>query len=158
MTANITFEVPYSFDALPRVVWDELVDWKGHEKWIPLTRVDIGTGDPSAVGAEFTAWTGLGPASLEDRMRVRQCDFDETTATGRCKVEKLGPVLRGTAGFTVGPGRSGNGTDLVWFEDVTISRVPRFLAPLVAALGAGGFKQGMRRLAKVTEARAASSR
>lgn len=146
--ADITFEVPYSFDASSRTVWDELIDWKGHEKWIPLTRVEVAPGDPTAVGAEFTAWTGVGPASLEDRMRVKQCDWDDGTATGRCEVEKLGPILRGTAGFTVEPGRSG-GADLVWFEDVAVRYVPRFLAPIVAAIGAAGFKQGMRRLDKL---------
>ena len=154
--ADITFEVPYSFDASPRTVWDELIDWKGHEEWIPLTRVDVEPGDPTAVGAEFTAWTGIGPASLEDRMRVRRCDWDEATSSGSCEVEKLGPVLRGTAGFTVEPGRSGGGADLVWFEKVSVRYVPQFLAPIVGAIAAAGFKQGMRRLDKVITGRQAA--
>ena len=156
--ADVTFEVHYSFDASPRIVWDELVDWKGHEKWIPLTRVDVEPGDPTAVGAEFTAWTGVGPASLEDRMRVKQCDWDEGTATGRCEVEKLGPILRGTAGFTIEPGLSATATDLVWFEDVSIRYLPQFLAPILSAIGAGGFKRGMRGLDKlVTSGNSAAS-
>ena len=148
--AKIVFEVPYSFAASPRTVWDELIDWKGHEKWIPLTRVHLEPGDPTVIGAGFTAWTGVGRISLEDRMRVKELDWDDARSTGRCEVEKLGPILRGTAGFTVEPGRSGGGTDLVWFEDVSVRYVPRFLAPIVSAIGAGGFKQGMRRLAKLT--------
>ncbi len=147
--ANITFEVHYTFDAPPRVVWEELVDWKGHEKWIPLTRVDVEPGDPTAVGAEFTAWTGIGPASLEDQMQVTRCDWDEGSSSGRCEVEKLGPVLRGTAGFTVEPGKSAGGADLVWFEDVSVRRIPQFLAPVLGAIGAAGFKQGMRSLNKL---------
>ncbi|MDH4277065.1 MAG: SRPBCC family protein [Acidimicrobiia bacterium] len=151
--AKITFEVHYSFGASPRTVWDELIDWKGHEKWIPLTRVDVEPGDPSAVGSEFTAWTGVGPASLEDRMRVKQCDWDDGASTGYCEVDKLGPILQGVAGFTVEPGRSGGGADLVWFENVSIRFVPQFLAPVLAAIGAGGFKQGMRRLDKLVGGR-----
>lgn len=148
--ADVTFQVDYTFDASPRTVWDELIDWKGHEKWIPMTRVDVATGDPTAVGAEFTAWTGVGPVSLEDRMRVKELNWDDNTSSGRCVVEKLGPILRGTAGFTVEPARSGDGTDLVWFEDVSVRAVPQFLAPLVGAIGAAGFKSGMRRLDKLT--------
>ena len=151
--ADITFEVPYSFDASPRTVWDELIDWKGHEEWIPLTRVDVEPGDPTAVGAEFTAWTGIGPASLADRMRVRRCDWDGATSSGNCEVEKLGPILRGTAGFIVEPGRSGGWADLVWFEKVSVRYVPQFLAPIVGAIGAAGFKQGMRWLDKLITGR-----
>ena len=60
--AAVRFEVRHSFTAPARVVWDELIDWKGHEAWIPATKVEIHTdGDPTAVGAEFTATTGYGP-------------------------------------------------------------------------------------------------
>lgn len=79
-------------------------------------------------------------------MRVTKCDWDATTMSGDCTVEKLGPVLEGSAGFTVVP--DGEGSTLDWFEDVTIRFVPQFLAPLVGKLGALGFKQGMKGLAK----------
>ncbi len=156
--ATVTFEVHYSFDAAPQAVWDELVDWKGHEQWIPLTRVDIGPGDPTAIGSEFTAWTGVGPASLKDHMRVAQCDWDASTSSGRCEVEKLGPILRGKAGFTLKPGEATGTTDLVWFEDVIVARVPQFLAPLMTIIGAAGFKQGMRGLNKLISERQPTSR
>lgn len=147
--AAVEFDVPFHFDAAPDVVWRELVDWKGHENWIPMTRVEVEPGDPTAVGAEFTAWTGVGPASLKDHMRVTLCDWDDSTNSGRCEVEKLGPVLRGTAGFTVEPDPSGSGTSLLWFEKVTVPYVPQFAAPVLNFLGAAGFKQGMKSLAKL---------
>lgn len=144
--AHITFDVHHRFDQDARSVWDDLVDWKSHANWIPMTRVKVGDGDPTEVGHEFTAWTGPGPLSLEDRMRVTKCDWDAVSSSGDCEVEKLGPVLHGRAGFTVQP--DGDGSTLEWFEDVTVRFVPQFVAPVLAKLGALGFKQGMKGLAK----------
>ena len=149
MTAAVRFEVRTSFDAPPRRVWDEMIDWKGHEAWIPATRVDVPEGDATAVGAEFTAFTGYGPLTLEDRMRITRCAWDETSSIGDCEVEKLGPVLRGRAGFAVKP--EGAGCVVTWLEDVTVPYAPGFAAPVVAKLGAAGFKVGMRKLAKIVE-------
>jgi carbon monoxide dehydrogenase subunit G len=143
--ATVRFEVRTSFDADPRRVWDEMIDWKGHEAWIPATRVHVDGEDPTAIGATFTAWTGIGPLSLEDRMRVTRCEWADDR--GDCEVEKLGPVLRGRAGFTVKP--EGHGCVVVWVEDVTVPYLPRALAPVLARLGAAGFRIGMRRLAKI---------
>jgi Polyketide cyclase / dehydrase and lipid transport len=145
--AAVRFDVRYHFDAPPRLVWDELVDWAGHGAWIPLTRVDVDLGDPTAAGTTFTAWTGFGRLALEDRMRVAACVWDDDVGRGSCEVDKLGPILRGRAGFTVEHDMSGAGTVLNWFEDVTVPRVPQFLAPVLAGLGASGFRHGMHRLA-----------
>lgn len=145
--AAVRFEVRTSFDASPRQVWDEMIDWKGHEAWIPATRVEVPEGDATAIGAEFTAFTGYGPLTLEDRMRIARCSWDEHASRGDCDVDKLGPVLRGRAGFVVEP--EGAGSVVTWLEDVTVPHVPRFAGPVVAKLSAAGFRLGMRRLAKV---------
>ena len=152
--ARITFDVQHRFDQPAEVVWGDLVDWERHADWIPATRMDVEPGDPTEVGREFTARTGFGPVVLVDRMRVASCDWDAAASAGACEVEKLGPVLRGRAGFTVKP--DGTGARLDWVEDVTVRRVPQFLAPLAAKLGALGFKQGMRGLAKQLAKRSAS--
>jgi len=130
-----------------RELWDELVDWPAHGAWIPATTIDSEPGDPTAVGYTFTAWTGFRPVALEDRMRVTQCDWDETTQVGVCEVEKLGPVLGGRAGFTVRVDGSGSAID--WREDVTVPYLPRFLAPVAAFFGRIGFQLALRSLAKV---------
>ena len=123
MAAAVRFDVTHQFAAPTRRVWDELVDWKAHEAWIPATKVEIHTdGDPAAIGAEFTATTGYGPLAMPDRMRVTRCAWDEGNGTGDCEV--------------------------VWIEDVTVRRVPSFLAPIAKVIGAAGFKLGMRKLAK----------
>ena len=144
--APVSFNVVHDFDAPPRALWDELVDWKAHEAWIPMTRMELDPGDPTAVGATFTAFTGLGPLALEDRMRVAECDWDEASESGICVVDKLGPVLSGRAGFTVSATPDGSRID--WFEDVEVKYLPGFVAPVAARIGASGFRQGMKRLAK----------
>ena len=103
----------------------------------------------------FTATTGLGPLALPDRMEVVHCDWDDDSSTGDCEVSKLGPVLRGRAGFTVRP--DGDGTALEWIEDVNVPYTPQFLAPVMAWLGAQGFSAGMRKLAKLLAGRSATA-
>jgi Polyketide cyclase / dehydrase and lipid transport len=148
--AKVRFEVQHSFHASPARVWDEMVDWSRHGAWIPMTRVAVAPGDQHAVGATFTAWTGVGRLALEDRMRVSSFDWDDQAQRGACAVDKLGPLLIGTAAFTVEAGRDG-GTDVNWKEDVGVPRLPQFLAPILAAAGAAGFRFGMRRLARIVE-------
>lgn len=153
--AHVQFEVRHEFDAPPRQVWDELVDWEAHAAWIPMTRMDVEPGDPTAVGARFTAYTGIGPLALKDEMTVASCEWSDSTNSGECEVEKLGPVLRGRAGFTIRP--DGGGAALEWFEDVRVPYVPQFLAPVVSFLGAAGFRAGMRKLAKLLGERGRSA-
>ena len=141
---DVRFVVTADFDSSSWAVWDELVDWKAHEAWIPATRVEVDGDDPTAVGATFTAWTGFGRLALEDRMQVTAYAWVDDTRRGSCEVEKLGPILRGRASFTVEP--SGPGARVEWIEDVTVRWLPRLLAPFAAWLGAMGFKLGMRRL------------
>ncbi|MFW2335051.1 SRPBCC family protein [Ilumatobacter sp.] len=152
--AHVEFVVHHRFEASSRAVWDELVDWAGHAEWIPMTRVEVEAGDPTAVGARFTATTGLGPLALPDRMEVLQCDWDDEEAIGTCEVAKHGPVLDGRAGFTVRP--TGEGASLEWVEDVTVPYTPQFLAPVLGWLGARGFSAGMRKLADLLAERSSA--
>lgn len=144
-SAPVEFTVRHDFDVPSEVLWRELVDWEAHAEWIPATRMEVPEGDPTSIGFEFTAITGYGPLRLVDRMRVERCDWDGTT--GRCEVAKLGPILRGRAGFTVTPLDSGR-SRIDWLEDVTVPWVPRFLGGVVARIGALGFGQGMKSLAR----------
>lgn len=145
--ALIDFTVSHQFEASSRVVWDEMIDWPAHAKWIPATRVEVDDDLAQHVGGTLTGYTGYGPLTLVDRMRVSAIEWDDAAQVGSCTVDKLGPVLTGTAGFTVTA--AGNGARVEWFEQVTVPYLPRILAPLVSKLSAAGFAFGMRRLAKV---------
>lgn len=145
--ADIHFVVSHAFEQPAQRVWDALIDWKAHEAWIPMTRVEIHDTDATAIGSTFTAWTGPGRLALEDRMRVAGCVWDEATGSGSCAVDKLGPVLDGEAHFTVTP--RGRGSVVEWTENVAIGWLPKLLAPPVAWIGAAGFRLGMRRLSRL---------
>lgn len=145
--ASIEFTVQHDFSAQPQDVWQAMIDWESHGEWIPATRVEIDAGNPQAVGGEFTGYTGYGPLTLVDRMRVNQIDWHEDTSSGYCEVEKLGPVMSGTAGFTLTPTPSGDGAQIEWFEKVTVPKVPNPLGPAISKAGAVGFTLAMRRFA-----------
>ena len=145
--ALIEFTVVHDFDASARTVWDAMIDWPGHGDWIPMTRVEIDSGDATEVGGMFTGYTGYGPLTLVDRMRVTSIEWDDTTSRGACEVEKLGPVLTGRAGFTI-TGDAANAR-VQWFEEITVPYVPQVLAPIVNKVSAFGFSMGMRQLAKL---------
>ena len=147
MAAPVSFTVVHDFDQPPRTVWDEMIDWKGHEQWVPMTRVELGPEPQDQPGATFMAFTGVWKLGIEDNMRLSVLEWDEESNSGRCEVEKLGPILSGTAGFTVVP--EGDGARVEWIEDVEVKYMPGFTAPIAAKLGAAGFKQGMKRLAKL---------
>lgn len=147
--ATIEFTVSHWFAASSRSVWQQMIDWPSHADWIPATRIDVDHGNAQVEGATFTGYTGYGPLTLVDRMRISTIDWDEVAGQGSCEVEKLGPVLRGRAGFVVSA--DGAGSRVEWFEEVTVPYVPQFLAPVVNKVSALGFSLGMRRLAKLLE-------
>lgn len=147
--ASIDFTVSHNFNASSQLVWDEMTDWPSHADWIPATRIDLHSDDSKVEGATFTGYTGYGPLTLVDRMRISAIGWDEATAEGSCEVEKLGPVLQGRAGFTVSPNDAG--CTVTWFEQVTVRYLPELVAPLISRLSAQGFSLGMRRLARIVE-------
>ena len=126
----------------PAEAWRRLVDWRGHGRWVPLTRVDVNATDPTY----FVAWTGVGPLQLEDRMHSLEQRFAD--GEGFCRVAKLGPVLVGEATFTVTPGIEPGTTLVQWHEDVSVPRLPGFLAPVVGWFSGKAFELSLARMVK----------
>ena len=141
--ANVHFTVTRDLPLSARDVFDELIDWKGHAEWVPLTRVEMLRGD-GGPGTEFVATTGIGPVALPDRMRVDELDPVAMTS----RITKIGPVLSGVVHLSV-TSTGENSSRLEWVEDIRVPGVPQFLAKPVAAAARKGFQVSITRLARL---------
>lgn len=145
--ADVYFRVSRDLDLPARAVFDELVDWRAHAEWVPLTRVRIESGD-GGPGTVFVATSGIGPLALPDRMRVTALDADAMTV----RVTKVGPVLTGVVDLAVTPlGESRSRLD--WVEDIRVPYLPQFLARPVAAAARRGFEMSITQMARMLAAR-----
>ena len=140
--ARVRFTVTRDLNLPADAVFAELIDWKAHEDWVPLTKVIIHSGDGGA-GTEFTATSGLGPLALPDRMRIDSLDAETMTV----HVTKHGPVLTGTVELKVTP-TGASSCRLDWFEDVRVPVLPQFLATPVGAAARQGFTTSIKKMAK----------
>lgn len=122
---RVFFQLEKEIPLTSTEAWNRLVDWEGHGKWIPLTKVEVNPADRTS----FVAWTGIRPLVLEDRMKQMTEEWDGTR--GNSLVSKLGPVLVGEAEFSVEPGSTPQHAVVKWREDVRVPLLPRFLAPIV---------------------------
>ena len=117
----------------------DLCNWKDHERWVPFTRVTMHSPQ------EFTAHTGIGPLALPDRMRVLERD-DEAM---RVSVEKLGPLLTGTASFKVQM-FTVESCVVTWTENIRVPFVPGILTKPLSAVAHVLFRYALRRLPRQT--------
>ena len=111
---SVRLEVSRDLRATPARVWDELTDWRGQDRWIPLTHVRVTSGPGTGLGARVSALSGfrLGPVpvGLLDRFVVtgwtppgpRPGD-----APGELAVLHLGPYFTGEGSFKVHPVEGG---------------------------------------------------
>ena len=130
--------LPYSADA----VFTELIDWAGHAAWVPMTRVEILSGD-GGEGTEFITTSGVGPAALPDRMRVVSLDLESRTA----EIEKLGPMLTGRVTLRVVAVTEWN-SRVEWVEDIEVRGLPRFLAAPTARAARLAFERSLASMAR----------
>ena len=146
--ARVHFAVRRQLRLPARTVFGELIDWRGHAEWVPMTRVVIESGD-GGVGTTFVATSGLGPIALPDRMRVDALDIDAMTVL----ITKVGPVLRGEVHLEV-ISLSNTTCELVWDDDVRVPGLPAFLAKPVGAAARKAFEVSIDRMAKRLRQRA----
>ena len=144
---KVKFTVTHAFSEPPSRIWAAMTDWEGHGEWIPATVVHVDPGDSVTVGATFSGRTGYGPLTLVDDMVISVVRWNPESGEGYCEVDKLGPVLGGRAGFTLTP--TATGSQVVWFEDVTVSFLPGVLSPVVSRAAGLGFSLAMKALAKL---------
>ena len=129
-----------------RACFDHLVDWDAHSAAIPLTTLSY-EGEPR-VGQRFVARTGWGRIGFDDVMVVdlyRPPAGDQPgDLPGVVEITKHGRVVGGTVGWTVTPRTVGS--DVTWTQHLVFSGLPRWMDPLVGAIGRRAYGQGLRRL------------
>lgn len=108
--------IVYAVDiaAPANVVFDAVVDWRGQDRWIPLTTVRAGRNAGIAVGGEVAAYTGIGALGFLDTMTITRWDVPH-----RVDVLHTGSVVKGIGIMTVrsiGPNQS----RFYWAEDLEI--------------------------------------
>lgn len=140
--ANVRFIVTRDLPLSADVAFAELIDWRRHAEWVPMTRVVIEEGD-GGPGTVFVATSGLGPAALPDRMRVDA--LDPTAMTVR--VTKIGPVLTGFVDLSV-TATGASTSRLTWLEDIRVPVLPQLLARPVGAAARKAFEMSIDRMAK----------
>jgi len=145
--AQVDFTVVRDIPLPARIVFDELVDWAGHAEWVPLTRVEVLTGD-GGPGTEFIATSGIGPAALPDRMRVDALDPEAMTVV----ITKIGPVLAGEVRMAV-VSTGEQSCRLEWVEEIRVPYAPQFLARPIAFAARRGFTTAIARMVSRLQAR-----
>ena len=129
-----------------RTVFERLVDWDRHSAAIPLTRLQH-DGAPRA-GQRFVARTGVGRVGFDDVMVVDVLDppsgDQPGEVPGRVTITKHGRVVGGTVGWEVAPTTTGSA--ITWTQHLVIPWLPRFMDPLVGAVGSRAYGMGLRRL------------
>ena len=140
--ANVRFTVIRDLPLPAHVAFAELIDWRGHAEWVPMTRVTIEDGD-GGPGTVFVATSGVGPAALPDRMRVDALDATAMTV----RITKIGPVLTGYVDLSV-TSTGASTSRLTWLEDINVPVLPRFLARPVGAAARKAFAVSIDRMAK----------
>lgn len=128
------------------VCFDKLVDWDAHSAAIPLTT--LRHDGVARLGQRFVARTAIGRIGFDDPMVVellRRPAGDQTgDLPGVVEVAKRGRVIGGTVRWTVTP--TAAGTEVEWTQRLVIGWLPRWLDPVVGALGRIAYGTGLRRL------------
>ena len=135
MAARIDVSIEQYVKFPRKEAFERLCDWESHSKWVPITKVSISGPDT------FTAYTGIGPFKLRDMMRVVSRSDDSFEV----HVEKIGPVLKGTASFKV-RSFANNSSVVVWKESFSIPYLPKFLSPFLGFCTKYLFRRALKRL------------
>ncbi len=135
MGARIKIDIHQYVTAEAAKAYSDLCDWKDHERWVPFTKVTIHSPQ------EFTAYTGIRPFVIKDRMRVTARNDEAKEAT----FLKLGPLLTGTAGFKV-RGYGAKSCIIVWQENIKVAYLPGFLSKPLTIVARILFRYALRKL------------
>ena len=140
-------------------VWDELVDWRGQSRWIPLTTVrmvsdyDAGPGVRAAALTGF--WLGRVPLGLLDRFVVTGWTPPMSGVDGQPRAElevrHLGPYFTGVGSFRLRGHETGTTVSCVELFDLLGGRVPDPVGRLLLPVLQRGLGASLKKFAAVCE-------
>ncbi|MFF8845577.1 SRPBCC family protein [Streptomyces sp. NPDC015127] len=113
--------------------WLRVTDWPAHAAQVPLTSVSVKDAGPTDVGTVFVARSGIGRLGFDDPMEVVRWEPPVGSRSGRCRLVKRGRVITGWAEIEVRA--VGEGSAVVWVEELHFAVLPAPLDRLVAGVG-----------------------
>ncbi|SDR98364.1 Polyketide cyclase / dehydrase and lipid transport [Friedmanniella luteola] len=135
-------------------VWDELVDWYGQARWIPLTTLRVLSARDAGLGVRVTAlsgfWLGRLPAGLLDRFVVTGWS-PPADGVAELEVLHLGPCFTGEGVFRLTADGGRTRVRAVELFTVPGGPLPNRLVGLALPLMRLGLGWSLRRLAAVAE-------
>jgi hypothetical protein len=140
-------------------VWQELIDWRGQSRWIPLTTVRIVSDHDEGLGVRAAAlsgfWLGPLPLGLLDRFVVTEWTPPTPGADGHpvaeLGVRHLGPYFTGVGTFALRGHETGTTVTCVEEFDLPAARVLNPPGRLLLPVLRRGFGVSLKRFAAVCE-------
>jgi hypothetical protein len=119
------FEITITTRLSPREAWARVLDLRGHDRFIPFTRITQGLATASELhpGHLFTARTAVGPVGFDDVMTVESITPPTGSAPGKARIVKGGPLVLGAVDLTVSA--HDGGSTVRWSQDVGVARLGR---------------------------------
>lgn len=149
-------EVGHHVDAGLDAVWDVLVDWRGQERWIPLTTVAVHSAADQGLGVRVAAlsgfWLGRLPVGLLDNFVVTGWSPPHQ-GQAELAVLHLGPYFTGEGVFHLSADGAGTRVRATELFDVPGGAVTNRLVGLALPLMRVGFGASLAQLAAVVEGR-----
>lgn len=118
-TAAVELELPAD------AAWRLVTDWQAQGRWMPLTRVDVVSGD-GGLGTRLCARTGIGPLSVVDDMVIDVWDPPRCT-----EVQHRGRLVTGRGIFRV-EALPDNRSRVTWIERPDARSLTGRLGPFAA--------------------------
>lgn len=119
------FEIVITTPLSPREAWARVLDLRGHDRFIPFTRITQGlaTADELHPGHLFTGRTAVGPLGFDDVMTVESITPPTGSAPGRARIVKGGPLVLGAVDLTVSA--HDGGSTVRWSQNLGVARLGR---------------------------------
>jgi hypothetical protein len=153
---SLRLEVSAEIDAPLVAVWEELIDWTGQSRWIPLTTVRVKSDSTVGLGVRAEAlsgvWLGQIPLGLLDRFIVTGL-IPPADGAAELEILHLGPYFTGEGVFRLTDQNSATAVRCIEVFSLPGGRAVEWLARPAVPLLRCGFASSLRALARLAEAR-----